>query len=155
MRAGALVLLALAGALVAGPVAGALPGLGRRAHMTCDKPNRPDYPAVPVAPRRCVLGLQASPYEAQPVPGHRDPEAVLLRGVRWRHWGRHRAVGRGRVCDFFSRRCERARVTVSGPERILPAAGLLIYQRIRVRHIPPRRSHRRPFTDWYEPGTDY
>jgi hypothetical protein len=127
-------------------------------HIVCDNPAQPDYPSLKIRPGHCFLGLGASPYDSQPVPGHRYPLAIALRKLHWHHWGRRLAVAQGRVCLYFSvsghRECERARVQVFSPRKILPAGGASIYQRILVHHL--RHSPRyRPFVDWYQPGLDY
>lgn len=121
-------------------------------YTMCDNASEPDYPFSRVAPRKCFLGLAASYYDVQPVPGHRRPHAIALKHLKWQHWGRSTARAHGTACNVYSMRCDRAKVVVNKPRRILPAGGRVIYQRIRVRHFPPS-AH--PYTDWYEPGTDY
>jgi hypothetical protein len=122
------------------------------ARLACDEASEPDYPSLRRAPASCTLGLQASPYDAQPVPGHRSPRAIALTNLRWRDWGRRIAKAYGRVCEIDSGRCQRARVIVSKPRKVLPAGNVPIYQLIRVRHF-----HRGAgsYTDWYRPGLDY
>lgn len=122
-------------------------------HLACDDPTAPDYEVLVVSPKNCYLGLAESEYQAQPVPGHAAPPAIHLRGLRWRHWGRRRAVGRGVACLAFTKDCAHAVIRIWEPMRIAPAAELFIYQHIRVRlgrigGSPPR-------TAWYEPGLDY
>lgn len=122
-------------------------------YIMCDNPNHTDYPAGKRAPRFCMLGLEESEYQAQPVVG-RPFEAVILRKLHWRHWGRHHKAGaRGLVCPRFGgRACERTRVIVEDARRIGPAGYDWIYQRIKVqRH--DRAGHR--YFDWYLPGLDY
>jgi hypothetical protein len=126
----------------------------RQSYLACDNRNKPDYPSLRSAPRACALGLGASEYDSSPVPGHPTPQAVRLRGLRWRHWGDFRATARGRVCSAYGASCERARVTVVSPRSILPAGGKTIYQRIKVRHLPTTGLVG-AYTDWYEPGLDY
>ena len=101
----------------------------------------------------CILGLEESEYQAQPIEG-RPFEAVILRKLRWRHWGHHhKATARGLVCPRYGGRgCERARVIVEDARRVGPAGYNWIYQRIKVeRHSPAGRR----YFDWYQPGLDY
>lgn len=121
-------------------------------YLACDDADEPDYPSLRIAPRSCSLGLEASPYDAQPVPGHRRPHAVALKDLKWQRWGHRSARAHGRVCDVYSGRCDQARVVVSKLRRVLPAGNVPIYQLIRVRHF---RHGGGSYTDWYQPGTDY
>jgi hypothetical protein len=125
---------------------------GHTAYLACDDASRPDYPFLRAAPRSCALGLRESPFDAQPVSGHRLPRAITLTNLRWRRWGYRVAKARGRVCEINLGRCQRARVIASRPVRVLPAGNRPIYQRIRVRHLGRGDGS---YTDWYQPGTDY
>jgi hypothetical protein len=121
--------------------------------IMCDNPNHTDYPTGKRAPMFCMLGLYESEYQAQPINGH-PFEAVILRKLRWKHWGHHRkATARGLACPRYDGRgCQRTRVIVEDARRIGPAGFNWIYQRTKVeRHN--RAGHR--YFDWYQPGVDY
>jgi hypothetical protein len=114
-------------------------------YLACDEPRSRDYPKLAHAPSRCDLGLGESTYETQRVPRHPQPEALYLRALRWKLWGHHVATARGREeCSKLDggppdgvAHCIEVTVTVSDPQRILPAGGADIYQLIRVVvHMP-------------------
>lgn len=120
-------------------------------YMVCDKPSAPDYPSVVSAPKDCQLGLKASVYDAQPVPGHPEPSTIALRRLTWVSWGSFRATGHGLACRQSGRSfhgCRRVLVRTSRPHAILPAGGAVIYQLTRVRY-------RNGQEDFYQPGVDY
>jgi hypothetical protein len=121
-----------------------------RTYMACDNPSSPDYAKLNPAPRSCYLGLEESPYQAQRVPGHRVPPAVLLSNLHWTHWGQFTATATGRSCgpgESGEAECSPVVVKDSRPQAILPAGGLVIYELMRVFYSE--------FTDWYRPGVDY
>src|SRR5947209_8716049 len=65
--------LIVAGALAAGValMLAAVPSVAaaHSVYMECDRPSSPSYPALFAAPSSCNLGLGASYYDVQPVPG--------------------------------------------------------------------------------------
>lgn len=120
-------------------------------YMVCDNPSAPDYPSVISAPRSGHLGLKASVYDLQPVPGHVEPSAVTLRRLSWSGWGSFRATAHGLACRESGRSsdgCRQVLVRVSRPAAILPAGGAVIYQLTRVRYQEGEE-------DFYQPGVDY
>lgn len=146
------VLLCLGFLSVYGPTyAGARTSNAR--HLTCDDPTSPDYPILAVSPGSCDLGLAESSYQVQPDPEKPVPPAIELRQLRWRHWGQRQTTGRGRACLAFTDECAGAVISAWDPTRILPAAGLLIYQHIKVRSGRIAGGPR--VIAWYVPGLDY
>jgi hypothetical protein len=121
--------------------------------LACDNPSAPNYAFMKHAPRRCFLGLQESAYQSQPVAEH-SFDRIVLRKLRWRHWGRRTTQAQGLVCDLSDGRCEPTLVLLWRPERVGPAGDAWIYQRIRVRR-DNRVDPARHYFDWFQPGLDY
>lgn len=136
-------------------------GASKPKYLACDNPHSPNYPTVRQSPTNCDLGLGASFYDSQPVPGHDTPDTIGMTRLRWRHWGRNVATAHGRSCLVNPddgrvsdpAYCGRVTVTVSKPQAIGPAGFAVIYQLIRVDHAPTAVSD--SYTDYYQPGVDY
>lgn len=84
--------------VVLGLLAGfALPAVAQASqhYMECDKASAPLYPLLRAQPSTCPLGINASYYDVQPVPG-RVFGSIVLRNVHWSSWGGYSATGHDR-----------------------------------------------------------
>ena len=144
-------------ALAAAPWPRAASARTNERYMECDHAQSPEFGALLAHPASCNLGLAASGYDVQPVPGRRFGR-IGLRKMRWHGWGSYEATAHGLACSIYKdgranmSQCGSVVVHVYDPVFLESAGGMFIYQLARVSHS--RRGKSRQFTFWYKPGID-